>query len=50
MNEMIAGMLLSMHNIAYLNKLMADMREAILHDALTEFIEEFYAKQGESAK
>ena len=44
--EMMGGMMLSLHNITYLNKLMRDVREAILQDAFTEFREEFYAKTG----
>ena len=44
--EMMGGMMLSLHNITYLNKLMRDIRDAILHDAFTEFREEFYAKTG----
>ena len=44
--EMMGGMMLSLHNITYLNKLMRDIREAILQDAFTEFREEFYAKTG----
>ena len=45
--EMMGGMLLSLHNVTYLNKLMSDMRNAILQDSFTEFVEEFYAKTGE---
>ena len=44
--EMMGGMMLSLHNITYLNKLMRDIRDAILHDAFTESREEFYAKTG----
>jgi len=44
--EMMGGMMLSLHNITYLNKLMRDAREAILQDAFTEFREEFFAKTG----
>lgn len=44
--EMMGGMLVSLHNITFLLKLMKDMRNAILQDALPEFIEEFYAKYG----
>ena len=44
--EMMGGMMLSLHNITYLNKLMRDIRNAILADAFTEFREEFYAKTG----
>ncbi len=45
--EMMGGMMISLHNITYLNKLMADMREAILKDSFTEFAEDFYKKTGE---
>ena len=47
---MTGGMLLSLHNITYLNKLMHDIRQAILQDAFTEFREEFYAKTGDTYK
>ncbi|MBQ0099263.1 MAG: tRNA guanosine(34) transglycosylase Tgt [Firmicutes bacterium] len=46
-NEMMGGMMISLHNITYLNKLMADIRESIMQDSFTEFCEEFYAKTGE---
>lgn len=46
--EMMGGMLLSLHNITYLNKLMQKAREAILADAYSEFVEEFYAKTGDT--
>ncbi len=42
--EMMGGMMLSLHNITYLNKLMADVRDAIMQDSFTEFAQEFYAK------
>lgn len=48
-NEMLSGMLLSLHNITFLHKLMADMREAIFADSLKEFANEFYSKYGEGA-
>ncbi len=48
--EMMGGMMLSLHNITYLNKLMRDIREAILKDEFTEFREEFYAKTGDLYK
>ena len=48
--EMMGGMMLSLHNITYLNKLMRDIRDAILADAFTEFCEEFYAKTGDLYK
>ena len=44
--EMMGGMMLSLHNITYLNKLMSDIRNAILQDSFTEFCEEFYQKTG----
>lgn len=44
--EMLSAMLLSMHNITFLHKLMADMRNAIFEDCLIDFAEEFYAKYG----
>lgn len=44
--EMLSGMLLSLHNITFLHKLMADMREAIFADSLTDFAERFYANYG----
>ena len=39
-------MMLSLHNITYLNKLMRDARKAILEDRFTEFREEFFVKTG----
>ena len=42
--EMIGGMMISLHNITYLNSLMADIRQAIMEDRFTEFREEFYIK------
>ncbi|MGN0817410.1 MAG: tRNA guanosine(34) transglycosylase Tgt [Candidatus Coproplasma sp.] len=47
-NEMLSSMLLSLHNITFLHKLMADMRRAIFDDCLNDFAEEFYAKYGKS--
>ncbi len=41
-NEMLASMLLSLHNITFLQNLMRGMRAAIFDDSLTEFAEEFY--------
>lgn len=46
-NEMLAAMLLSLHNITFLHKLMAGMREAIFADSLKDFAEGFYSKYGE---
>ena len=48
--EMMGGMMISLHNIHYLNDLMARMREAILEDSFSEFCEEFYKKTGETYK
>lgn len=45
-NEMLASMLLSLHNITFLHKLMSDMREAIFADSLTDFAEKFYSEYG----
>ena len=45
--EMLASMLLSLHNITFLNRLMRGLRRAILEGGLKEFREEFYAKYGE---
>ncbi|MBR5899845.1 MAG: tRNA guanosine(34) transglycosylase Tgt [Clostridia bacterium] len=47
-DEMMGGMLISLHNITYLNNLMAKVRDAIMQDAFTEFAEEFYAKTGDT--
>ena len=44
--EMMGGMLLSLHNITYLNNLMEKVREAIMADCYLEFVEEFYRKTG----
>lgn len=42
-NEMLASMLLSLHNITFLHKLMSDMRQAIFSDSLQDFAREFYS-------
>lgn len=42
-NEMLASMLLSLHNITFLHKLMSDMRQAIFSDSLQDFDREFYS-------
>ena len=47
-NEMMGGMMISLHNINYLNSLMADIRNAILQDSFNEFAEEFYRKTGDT--
>ena len=48
--EMMGGMMLSLHNITYLNNLMSKIREAILNDGFTEFCDEFYRKTGDTYK
>lgn len=45
-NEMMGAMMISLHNISYLNRLMREMREAILQDSFTEFRQDFYKKTG----
>lgn len=42
--EMLAATLASIHNIYFINKLVADMRQAILEDRFFEFKEEFLNK------
>lgn len=44
--EMLSAMLLSLHNVTFLHKLMADMRAAIFADGLKDFAKEFYSKYG----
>ena len=44
--EMLGGMLLSLHNTRFLLNLMKEMRDAILADCMTEFVESFYADYG----
>ncbi len=44
--EMAGGMLLSLHNIAYLHRLMRGLRESILGGYVRDFCREFYEKQG----
>ena len=46
--EMMGGMMLSLHNITYLNRLMRDMRNAILEDSFTEFAADFYRDTGKT--
>lgn len=46
--EMLGGMMLSLHNITYLNRLMREMRSAIIEGAFTEFAEKFYAETGDT--
>ena len=45
-NEMLASMLLSLHNITFLHKLMSNMREAIFADSLNDFAAQFYSEFG----
>ena len=44
--EMMGGMMLSLHNITYLNDLMERIRNAIMQDAFSDFVDEFYKKTG----
>ena len=46
--EMMGGMMISLHNITYLNRLMSRAREAILQDSFSEFAIEFYKKTGDT--
>jgi queuine tRNA-ribosyltransferase len=46
--EMMGGMMISLHNITYLNNLMKQVREAIMQDSFTEFANEFYSKTGDT--
>ncbi len=41
--EMLGGLLASIHNLYFINKLVADMRQAILDDRFYEFKESFFA-------
>ncbi len=43
-NEILASMLLSIHNIRFLLELTENIRDAIANDSLAEFRKEFYAK------
>lgn len=45
--EMLGATLASIHNIYFINKLVSDMRKAILEDNFFEFKEEFLKKYGE---
>ena len=47
--EMAGGMLLSLHNIAYLHRLMRGLRESILGGYVKDFVREFYKKQENAA-
>ena len=44
--EMLGAMLLSLHNITYLNRLMRGLRRAILDGSLRDFREDFYRRTG----
>ena len=46
--EMMGGMMISLHNITYLNNLMEQVRNAIMQDAFSDFAKEFYAKTGDT--
>ncbi len=45
-NEILASILTSIHNLRFLIKLMEQVREAIMHESLIEFRNEFFAKFG----
>ena len=46
--EMLSAQLLSLHNITFLHKLMAGMRQAIFDDSLPQFVENFYSSYSQS--
>ena len=46
-NEMMGGMMISLHNITYLNKLMSEIRQSIIDGNFSEYVEEFYKNTGE---
>ena len=46
----MGGMMLSLHNVTYLNNLMERARAAIMQDAFSDFVEEFYKKTGDTYK
>ncbi len=48
--EMAGGMLLSLHNIAYLHRLMRGLRESILGGYVKDYVREFYKKQEADAR
>ncbi|MDE5897499.1 MAG: tRNA guanosine(34) transglycosylase Tgt, partial [Clostridia bacterium] len=48
--EIAGAMLLSLHNIAYLHKLMKGLRESILGGYVKDFAKDFYEKQGENGR
>ncbi len=45
---MMGGMMLSLHNITYLNKLMREIRNSILEGSFTEYAEDFYKRTGDT--
>ena len=45
-NEILASILVSTHNLRFLIRLMEEVREAIHHESLIEFRNEFFAKFG----
>ena len=45
--EMLSSMLLSLHNVTFLNRLMRGLRRANIEGGVREFCREFYAKYGE---
>lgn len=49
-NEMMGSILISLHNITYLNRLMREIRQAILEDRFSDYLEEFYKKTGNTYK
>lgn len=45
--EMLGAMLNSIHNLRYYQKLMNDLRNAILQGTLSSFVDDFYHKRGQ---
>ena len=45
--EMLSSMLLSLHNITFLNRLMRGLRAAILEGGVRDFVRDFYARYGQ---
>lgn len=44
--EMLAGMLGTIHNLRYYQRLMAELRDAIAQQRLTAYVDDFYARRG----
>ena len=44
---MLSSMLLSLHNITFLNRLMRGLRAAILEGGVRDFVRDFYARYGQ---